>query len=281
MYTDRHYQSRLNWRKLSIDTITTINSRDLRSLPLQRDPHPSLSSDCPGPGPGPGPVDMMVIGRNGEDEFHRGKRRYSNNTRKLCVSTSSRPRVLLCPYYFAIIFLLAAGLPSMSIVRAQPSLESTVVTESTTALLPTNAPAATTTTTTTVPTIIPEAEPVTVTAAEFPPTPSSMDGSLLTNSTAPTTSPTESPSRTMTPSSMPSDVPSSIPTVSLAPTRQPSLAPTSQPSWSEASAKETKFRQEFLVGNEREFNAQEIIFFEALYVSYTNEFTTPINVLSI
>jgi len=275
MYTDRHYQSRLNRRKLSLNTIT---NRDLRSVPIQRDPYPSLSSDCPGPGPGP--VGMMVIKGNGEDEFHRGKRRYIyNHTRKLCSSTSSRPRVLLCPYkyYFAIIFLLAAGLPSMSmsIVRAQtqPSFEST------TAPLPTNAPV--TTATTAVPATIPESVPdlepelvpviVIVEPVDLPPTPSSMDDSLIKNTTAPTTSPTESLTRTMTPSSKPSNAPSPVPSVSMSPT-EPSSAPSSQPTWTEASTKKTKFRQEFMVGNGKEFNADEIIIFESLYRTYTLQF---------
>lgn len=82
----------------------------------------------------------------------------------------------------------------------------------------------------------------------------------------PSNSPTIYPTKSLVLSTPPSSAPSFVPTAT------PTRAPTAQPTWTDPSAKETKFRQEFLVGNGREFNADEIILFQTIYRSYKVEF---------
>ena len=76
----------------------------------------------------------------------------------------------------------------------------------------------------------------------------------------------------MTPSGIPTDLPSSSPTISFAPTGTPSASPTAHPSTNKASEKDTDFRQEFQVGNGREFTDEQLFIIETLYRGYTKDF---------
>jgi len=262
MNPERDHDIGLDRRKLTFHCFS-------KTLP-HREPSPS-AFECSGPVAFI--VAMTMIIGDGKKQVHYGESGYKK--RKARVSTLFRSGVLLCQY-LAIIFLLAG---SPSVVRAQaqndttkaPSVSSNVAvtdpTPSETVVTETIAPLPTTTTITapTVPPSVPGPSLVTPSIPTPPPTP-------VITTTIPSRSQTLSPTRTMKPSNVPSGVPSSAPTGSVAPSYTPTEHPTIQPTWLEASSKESKFRQEFKVGNGREFNDDEIGFLQVIYKQLTEDF---------
>mmetsp|Transcript_16262 Transcript_16262/g.18229 ORF Transcript_16262/g.18229 Transcript_16262/m.18229 type:complete len:803 (+) Transcript_16262:168-2576(+) len=113
-------------------------------------------------------------------------------------------------------------------------------------------------------------------AVAVPSTPPPTEVSLTVgddgNETSPTQNPTEHPSATMRPSGIPSDLPTPLPSISVAPTVMHSESPTVQATMSEISEKKTKFRQNFVVGNEQEFSVAEVGIFESIYIANTPSF---------
>mmetsp|Transcript_19116 Transcript_19116/g.44403 ORF Transcript_19116/g.44403 Transcript_19116/m.44403 type:complete len:480 (-) Transcript_19116:63-1502(-) len=240
MHSDREYIIGLDRRK------SALESSYSRPLPQRDKPiHPSHSGPVEIP---PRGVAMTATTGYGGFEAQNGKSGNKNNRTRF--STLSRSGALLYPH-LAIFFLVAANLLP-SVVRAQAQNGTIAVT------VPPD----------TLETIIPGATvaPLTINATNSsiptpPPTPNP--------TTSPTFFPTASPTVSIKPSGTPSAQPSPAPSRSPAPTRTPSWQPTMQPSISTPIMKETKFRQEFTVGNGREFNNEDIFVFETLYQRYT------------
>ena len=245
MHPDRNHIIGLDRRK------SALQSSDPMSLP-QRDKrmHPS-NSRCANIFAAS--VAMTVTkGGNGFDAQH-GKSGHKNKRTRF--STYSRSGALLYPH-LAIIFIIAAHrLPSVVRAQAQNDTSTNVAVSNT------------------LETIIP-----TVSAAPLP-SPGATNSSITTlpptpnPTTTPTSFPTATPSISISPSDSPTGRPTPSPTMSPAPTRTPSSQPTMQPSLSIPITKETKFRQEFFVGNGREFNAEDQFVFETLYQRYTTEYS--------
>mmetsp|Transcript_19114 Transcript_19114/g.44395 ORF Transcript_19114/g.44395 Transcript_19114/m.44395 type:complete len:760 (-) Transcript_19114:511-2790(-) len=244
MHSDREYIIGLDRRK------SALESSYSRPLPQRDKPiHPSHSGPVEIP---PRGVAMTATTGYGGFEAQNGKSGNKNNRTRF--STLSRSGALLYPH-LAIFFLVAANLLP-SVVRAQAQNGTIAVT------VPPD----------TLETIIPGATvaPLTINATNSsiptpPPTPNP--------TTSPTFFPTASPTVSIKPSGTPSAQPSPAPSRSPAPTRTPSWQPTMQPSISTPIMKETKFRQEFTVGNGREFNEEDIFVFETLYQRYTTEYS--------
>jgi len=201
----------------------------------QRDPSRSVSE-----------TSSEVVDENRNNEIHCREFGYCNKKRTRGNSSFFRSGVLLCPYIVAIIFLLA-GTPS--VVRAQGPKND----------VSTMAPSVSVIAGPTVPDSVTDPSP-SVPPIPFP-------------TTAPSKiAPTVPPTRSISPSFPPTDIPSYSPTISPFPSSKPTPVPTGQPSWAEPSSKETKFRQEFEVGNGREFNTGELNLFKVLYQRYTINF---------
>lgn len=114
----------------------------------------------------------------------------------------------------------------------------------------------------TIPTISPtKAVPPTVR-----PTESSRPSFSPTASQQPTWSPTTQPTITPRPTGQPSINPTDYPSV------QPSAAPTAEPTFANEIFARTVFNQRFQIGNEREFNETEMIWFCNNMEGYTDDF---------
>lgn len=241
MYTNSDHNVVHNRRKLTIECSAS------RASP-QRDPSKSVSgcSDLVAV-----TVAIDVITRECKGGVSIEESGYKKNRSRH--PTLSRSGMSLCPYLF-IIFLLA-GTPS--VVRAQAQNETTM------------APSVSLTVAVPDPTPSPTTAPAPTDSPSIPiPAPP-----FVETTTSPTSPPTSSPTNSTMPTVAASDSPSFSPTVSFAPTGIPSAAPTGQPSWSVASIKETKFRQEFQVGNGREFTDDELSLFQTIYKRYTVDFS--------
>ena len=210
-----------------------------------------------------------VITRNIQNDLsyiERGKKKKRRNSNKLL-----RSGVFLSPS-IAIIFLLG-WIPSVVLAQQNDApTEAPVdsVTPSPTTAFPvitaapTNRP---TTTPTNTPTSTPTSTPTNAPTSMPTNTPTSMPTNTPTSK--PTQVPTTSPSISPMPTIAPSGQPSFSPSESFQPTTP---APSAQPTMAIPSLKETKFRQEFQVGNSRQFTEEELIFFQSLYQRYTVDF---------
>jgi len=237
MHPDRDHNIGLDRWKL------TSNCSVSRSLP-QRDLSPSVS-ECSGLVAVT--VAMAVI--TGDDRRVLRHAESAYNKKRTRLSKLFRSGVSLYPY-LAIFFLLA-GTPS--VVRAQAQNENTTVPSVST---PTD-------------NIGPLPTPPEIVTSIVTPSISPM----MTQTTTPTLSPSLPPTKSMRPSSSPTKIPSTGPTMSPKPTGSPSEPPSNSPSFASASLKLTKFRQEFQVGNGREFNEDEILLFQTIYQQYTAKFS--------
>ena len=203
-----------------------------------------------------------IITSDGQNEFLPGERR--SRKRKTHFRALFRSTVSLCPF-LAIIFLLA-GTPSVVLAQVQAENQKDPTMAPSVALTPA------------VPDPEPSETPGTGTAGTVPTTANApvsataplMPTIALPPTRNPTVLPTPNPTISPFPTKAASDVPSSRPTTSFAPTTP---APTSQPTMMNPSLKETKFRQEFQVGNNREFNGDEVSLFQTIYQRYTVDFS--------
>ena len=123
--------------------------------------------------------------------------------------------------------------------------------------------------------LIPTVEPTT--KASNMPTSTTMPSTMPSLSTAPSVGPTTSempsalPSAAPTITPVPTVAPSSFP--SSVPSLLPSSSPTAEPTFVEPIESKSSFRQRFRIGNGRIFTTEEIELFEALFTSYTLNFT--------
>jgi len=107
---------------------------------------------------------------------------------------------------------------------------------------------------------------VTVVSPTVMPTAAQRPTGSPTVSPVPTLSPTNQPTVTPWPTGMPSVSPTDVPSA------LPSYTPTAEPTFAKEISVRTVFNQRFQIGNEREFNETEIVWFCQNMASYTDDF---------
>lgn len=252
--TTAKYQLSSMTRSQIISDEDNVGVSSVASILPQRDRYPS-GSECSDPSSLT--TVSTMIEREVGDDLCRGE---SGCQKKRTRSSSSfRSGVSLSPY-LAIIFLLAA---KQSVVLAQVQNENNGSTIAPTVpLTPAGVDPVPPETTGTIPTTAPApvAPPILATTVPVP---------TATPTRNPTLQPTLHPTTSTKPSVSASGAPSFSPTLSSAPTTP---EPSAQPTMEKPMLKETKFRQEFQVGNSREFNDDELSLFQTLYQRYTVDF---------
>ncbi len=249
--TAKYQLSSMMRSQIISDKDRNVGVRSVASILPQRDRYPSgLDSSDPS---SLTTLSTMIARDVGDDLCRGGPGLQKKRTR---FSTSFRSGVSLSPY-LAIIFLLA-GKPSVMLAQNENGSTTAPSVPLTPAGLDPEPPVTTGTIPTTAP--APVAPPILAPTVPVP---------TATPTRTPTLKPTVRPTISMTPSVSASGAPSFPPTLSSAPTTP---EPSAQPTMEKPMLKETKFRQEFQVGNSREFNEDELSLFQTIYQRYTVDF---------